>query len=120
MNNMDIKFKNAQHEERYEKLRVRMKNDVYRLPLAYLFALNDECYRHINDLYNFNSDSINPAGLETEWQTGTSLKFTKLAFNLYNGWEQCNVSDVFACSDGVYMLEAVKIRFPEWCGDKNF
>ena len=117
---MDIKFKDAQHEERFNELRERIRDDVYRLPAAYLFALNDECYRHVNELYDFDANAIAPEGLEAEWQTGTSRRCTKLAFNLYNGWEQCNVSDVFACSDGVYMLEAVKIRFPEWCGDKDF
>ena len=100
---------------------------------AYLLALNEDCRSHINDLYDFEERVILPEGLDQDWQTHTSLKTTRLAFNLFNGYcydgqtytdtegykndlpsqYYCPVH-LFACNYAPYYWEAIKIRYPEY------
>ena len=81
-------FKDDRHENAFYQILDRMQlsySDPERTALAYLLALNEDCYTHINDLYDFEERVIIAEGLNQEWQTHTSLKTTRLAFNLYNG-----------------------------------
>lgn len=59
------------------------------------------------------------------WQTGTSRKVTRLAFNLWNGWCRENETDeqasclyapdeIFCCGYQEYFFEALRLRFPEY------
>lgn len=129
-------FKDDRHENAFYQILDRMQlsySDPERTALAYLLALNEDCRSHINDLYDFEERVILPEGLDQEWQTHTSLKTTRLAFNLYNGYcydgqtytdpegyendlpskYYCPVY-LFACSYGPYYWEAIKIRYPEY------
>ena len=52
------------------------------------------------------------------WQTSGSSCLTRLAFNLWNGWNADGCAtpyDLFTTSDVTYMLEAVRLRYPEYC-----
>lgn len=124
------KFCNEDHEEMFWNICARMgikdhRLDCYHLAAAYLLSLDTECRKHINDLYDFKEDCIKPAGLDKAWQTGTSRKTTRLAFNLYTGhtdWgdddesKRCTPSDIFCSEYAPYYWEAVKVRYPEYCG----
>ena len=66
------------------------KSDVYHMSVAYLLALDTVTRQHVSDIFDFSEDCIRPDALEKPWQTGISLKTTRLAFNLWNGY----------CSDG--------------------
>ena len=105
------------------------RNDCYHTALAYLFALDKDCYEHLNDLFDFNSNGIKLEGLYHGWQTGTSRKTTRLAFNLWNGCVSEILSDndkepvispyfavdeIFCCSFAPYYYEAIKLRYPEY------
>lgn len=72
---------------------------------------------------------INIDSLQTAWQTSTSKKTTRLAFNLWNSSnnydseedlenrivsKRYNVSEIFCCSYAPYFWEAIKIRYPEY------
>lgn len=116
-------FKDINHEQAYyefiKKARVN-EWDKERKALFYLFALNRETREHINQIYNFEENVTEFEGLNQAWQTGTSTKVTKLAFNLYNGWrgedraeEDYSPAALFNVSSDnlLYLLEAVKIRF---------
>ncbi len=107
---MAIKFRNKEHENRFYEIVVKMNNgDVYHTSVAYLLALDNECYRHIDSLFDFEEHLIKPYGaglpllrgvraallgkrrkhpvcaLNQAWQTGTSAKTTRLMFNLWCG-----------------------------------
>ena len=129
-------FKDDRHENAFYQILDRIQlsySDPERTALAYLLALNEDCRSHINDLYDFEERVILPEGLDQDWQTHTSLKTTRLAFNLYNGYcydgqtykgsdgyerdlpsEYYSPVHLFACNDARYFLEAIKIRYPDY------
>ncbi len=82
---MAIKFRNEQHEQRFYGVLGRMNSgDVYHTSVAYLLALDNECYKHIDSLFDFEENVIKPYGtINQAWQTGTSAKTTRLMFNLW-------------------------------------
>lgn len=116
-----MKFKNENHQLYYEKFMSKAKvktSDKERQSLFYLLSLLSDTRNNINDLYDFENNWINPEGLCRGWQTGGSIRTTKLAFNLYNGWdgnedEDYSPLNLFnASGDNLeYLLEAVRIRF---------
>lgn len=97
--------------------------DVYRVSFVYLITLDRVCREHIRDLYNFKEHCIDPTALNQPWQTDTSIRTTRLAFNLYTGhtlWCSdedvffCSPADIFSCSYAPYYWEAIKLRYPEY------
>lgn len=109
------------------------KSDVYHMAVAYLLALDTVTRQHISDIFDYDEDCIKPDALEKPWQTGTSRKTTRLAFNLWNGCcydgetytdsegytadlpsGNYSVADIFSCSYAPYYWQAIKIRFPEY------
>ena len=137
MNMNDTKFKDEDHKLNYDLIvKMMRKVDCYHAAVAYLFALDHVCFQHLNRLFDFGNDSIKSRGLDEAWQTSTSRRTTRLAFNLYNGWctdgETYIGSDgfeealpsvyytpyhIFSCPYAPYYVEAMKIRFPE-CFEK--
>ena len=81
---MAIKFQSEKHECDYRSLLSKMKSkDCYHKAVAYLLTLDEVCNKHIADLFDFEKDVIKPFGtLYLPWQTGTSVKTTRLMFNL--------------------------------------
>src|SRR5690606_2023214 len=81
--------------------------------------------RNINDLYNFKEDSIRLEGLYEGWQTGTTSRLTRLAFNLYTGYTGESEEDAryyspyYLFDNGLlpYFFEAVKLRYPSYASD---
>lgn len=120
-----MKFKDEYHETLFWVIMQKMnRNDVYHQSVAYLIALDDVCRDHVEEIYDFEEQCINLECLDKAWQTGTSLKTTRLAFNLWNGYcidpetdlpsGDYSVSEIFCCSYAPYYWEAVKIRYPEY------
>ena len=124
---MILKFLDEEHENFYSDmvLRTHSEEDVYRKAFFYALGLTDETRRHIDSLYGFTGKCINFTGFSAAWQTGTSIKVTRLAFNLFNGFTGEDVKDtnanhyspedLFACNLAKYMFEAVKLRYPDYC-----
>ena len=127
-NGQTIKFRDEEHERNYNFILDMMPySDIERKALAYLFALDTVCFEHIRELYDFEGDCIKPDALDKGWQTGTSCKTTRLAFNLYNSF--CSDSfendlpsvsftpvELFCSEYAEYYVEALSIRFPEFFG----
>ena len=127
-----MRFLDDKHEAKYDEFCSRMKRrDVYHTSVAYLLALDVVCRDHATDLFDFSEDMICPDGLTKAWQTDTSLKTTRLLFNLWNGRcsdgetgkdkdgyeielpsERYAVDDIFNCNYAPYYFEAVRLRFP--------
>lgn len=120
---MEIKFLCDAHKAFYfeQVKRTNAEDDPYRKALFYALGLTDETRRNINQLYDFNERCINLSGLRKPWQTGSSVKVCRLAFNLYNGHTGSGKAaplftpyELFGCSLIDYMLEAVKIRYSDY------
>ena len=114
----DIKFLSEEHKKDYVANYVEGRVTPYdkeRQAFFYLLSMLSETRNHIDDLYDFNSRSIKIEGLNKGWQTGTSTRITKLAFNLFNGYDEGNCSplDLFCVDDEIreHLLEAIRIRF---------
>ena len=130
----NIIFWDEEHEKMYSIFCSRMKYlDCYHRSLAYLFALDTVLREHIEAVYDFQEDGIKRDGLHKSFQTGTSKKTTRLAFNLWNGCHDdgefhtdkdgyetelpssyYTPEQLFCCSYAPYYWQAIKIRFPEY------
>lgn len=100
----------------------RMKHlDCYHLALSYLLSLDTMCREHVEDVFDFQQDGIKVDGLNRGWQTGTSMRTTRLAFNLWNGYcygendmpsYDYTPEALLVCGDyAPYYLQAMQIRF---------
>ena len=115
-----VQFKNEEHEDNYYAVLAKMKStDSYHRAVAYLLTLDSVCKKHIDDVFDFKQDAINPDGLHNGWQTGTSVQTTRLAFNLWNGFiekgeeKRFTPDEIFTSSYAKYYFEAIKLRYPE-------
>lgn len=121
-------FKNDKHREFYETClqRANAHSDPYRKALFYTLGLTGETRRHISSLYDFEERGIRFDGLNRAWHTGDSIKATRMAFNLYNGFAgdigqgkcddpaQYSPEDLFYTGLMAYFFEAIKLRYPEY------
>ena len=115
-------FKDNQHWKFYDENieRTNSQRDSERKALFYTLGLTKETINNIEGLYNFNENCIKIEGLREGWQTGTTIRICRLAFNLYNGFcgqhddqaENYTPYNLFDYGLASYMLEAVKIRYP--------
>lgn len=116
---MSIKFKNREHEKFYEQCLTRIGSlDPYHKAFFYTMGISGDTRNHIEDVFDFQEDVIRPEGLNKGWQTSGSTCLTRLAFNLWNGWNSDGYAtpyDLFGTSDAAFMLEAVRLRYPEYC-----
>lgn len=107
--------------------------DGYHLSLAYLLTMDNVLREHISALYDVRKDVIIFEGLSKPFQTSTSRKTTRLAFNLWDGsvydsdppetyidknGEKAYIPSkyyapdtIFNCTYAPYYFEAIKIRF---------
>lgn len=113
-------FYDEMHKTRFITLSKKIKIlDVYHKSLIYLIALNVDCYRNIDDIYDIKNDVIKKTGIKKNWQTSTSKRVTRLAFNLWNNTiEKANAEEYTPCNifcdpNAEYYMQAIKIRFPE-------
>jgi hypothetical protein len=91
------------------------KSDVERRAMFYILAGNDDLYRKINYIYDFEDRSIEVDCLENGRAdfSGSSQRLVRLAFNLYNGFP-AEVLDSFQYLDEDNFnlaMGAIKIRF---------
>ncbi len=129
-----ILFHGAAHQDFYlNYLKKCRYQDIFHKALVYSLGIDQETRKHIHEIYDFNTGCVNTRCLRAGWQTGQSRKAARLAFGLYcNGTpsvydyedEQDQimearsyaVSGLFCCSYAPYFWEAVKIRYPKYCG----
>lgn len=123
---MSIKFYDTEHEKAYNEICKKMSYlDEYHSAVAYLFSLDTVCREHVNELFDFEDDSIILEGLKKPFQTSSSISTTRLAFNLWNGYcynddgdlsRYFTVNSLFCISYAPYYVEALKLRFPSYFG----
>lgn len=128
---MFTKFKDLEHHQFYEGMMrmTRSHEDPYRKALFYLFGLTEQTRQHVRDLYDFEDNSIRLEGLQQAWQTSSTVKLTRLAFNLYNGYvgediqdASRNYSPYFLFDNRLlpYFFEAVKLRYAEYASLQSY
>lgn len=117
----DILFKDTKHASFFSQILSNMKNnDCYHQSVAYLFALDDKCRKHITDLFDYAQDNICPSALYQSWQSDSSQRTTRLALNLWYGYydeyeaKYSTPVEIFNCSFAPYYYEAIKLRFPQF------
>lgn len=127
-------FQGKEHEKMFNKLCKEMPYlDNFHMSLAYLLTLDTVLRNHIGALYDVKKDVIIFEGLNKPFQTHTSKKTTRLAFNLWDGSvydsdppetyineddEKAYVpskyyapDSIFNCTYAPYYIEALKMRF---------
>lgn len=127
-----MKFLDDDHKKFYEsklkELNENRKSDVYYKSLIYTLAICNVTREHFADIFNIIKGEINIDSISAAYQTGTSVKMTRLAFNLFNGCNYdsnqdlendrvslyYNVNEIFNCSYGPYMYEAICIRYSKY------
>lgn len=129
----NVQFFDIQHKEKFTEVINKMNYaDCYHLAVAYLITLDIVCRQHIDSLYNFEEQCIISDSLNASWQTDTSRRTTRLAFNLWNGCHSDGetytdsdgyttplpskyfaVDEIFCCAYAPYYIEGIKLRFPE-------
>lgn len=137
----NILFMDQQHEAFYKDMIKEFTDrnggrapDVYQEAMAYTLGLTEETRQHAGSIFNLKENGIEPSSLIAPWQTSTTRKVTRLAFNLWNGFTGKVESDeseeegyrigetdpafavdnIFCSSLGRYFFEAIKLRYPEY------
>jgi len=129
---MGIVFESDEHKQKFDEICDKMKCiDSCHMAVAYLFSLDTACRFHIEDVFDFDGDGIKRDGLLKAWQTLTSARVTRLAFNLWNSCCSDGTGDVspdgydlpqaeflpneiFCDSLAKYFFEAIKLRYPQY------
>lgn len=114
----EIIFRDELHMEMYDELikRCRRVNNET-VPVMYLLALACDSINKAESLFDFKTECIKPDEIHQGWQTSGSIKATRLAFVLWNGFptedEQKlnNVYNIFGSGWDEYFIEAIKLRF---------
>lgn len=126
-------FANKQHKKfYYEKLEQARYQDCYHKALIYILGISENTRNHFCQIYDIKSGLIKIECLHQGWQTSSSVKIIRLAFNLYTDGmpgvddykrkdeqtSECreySVSEIFCCSYAMYFWEGIKLRYPEYC-----
>lgn len=128
-----MKYIDNEHELFYEqKLKELERSDVYQKALIYTLGISPITREHFSEIFNVKSNKINISAIDKPYQTTTSRKVTRLAFNLfgnicYDSEENMNkartdcytVSQIFCTSYAPYFYEAIKIKYPEYTDTNN-
>jgi len=101
-------------------LHEQKRSDAYHRALFYTLGLSQETRKHIRDLFDFSHGGIKPEALAATWQTSSTVRVCRLAFNLWNGWTEegaerhSTPNELFACGYASYFFEATYLRYPEY------
>lgn len=116
------RFRDSEHESFYYRmLDDRKCSDGYHRALFYTLGISRDTRSHIHDLFDFSNGGIKPIGLTASWQTGSSMRVCRLAFNLWNGWAEkgeerySTPHELFDCNYAPYFFEAIHLRYPDYC-----
>jgi len=126
----NIRFAGNEHLEFYNEQADRLNPDCYLKALIYTLGICDDTRRHFASLYDVKHRRIVPEEINAGWQTGGSLKVTRLAFQLFTDatpsaylsldnpdFGECvrySVSDIFCCGYAPLFVDAIKLRYPEY------
>lgn len=85
----DFIFCNQEREEFFlANIKKCKNNDNYHKAFFYVMGLTKETRTHIQSMFDYRNGCIKPAGMYSRWQTSTTAKVYRLAFNLWNGYTE--------------------------------
>ena len=120
----EIKFTSKEHENFYKEMLQKSGNSAsYHRAFFYCIGISDTTRRNVSRIFDFERDRIKLDGLHEGWQTGGTVRLTRLAFNLWNGYVEQGEErmstpyEMFDCSYAPYFYEAIRLRYPEYCRD---
>lgn len=118
----NIRFSSKEHRAFYAEMLIKTRNDdSYHRAFFYAMGICEETRRNIHTLFDFKNGGIDPDGLSAPWQTGSTRRLCRLAFNLWNGWTEegkeqySSPYELFDCGFAPYFFEAIRLRYPEYC-----
>ena len=129
-----ILFRSQSHKLFYEQYLPQCRyQDAYHAALVYCLGIDRDTRDHVNEIYDFRTGLVKTECLHDGWQTSGSKKIVRMAYNLYNNGTpsvfdyedseeqltecgQYTVEESFCCGYAPYFWQAVKIRYPEYCG----
>lgn len=118
----EFKFASKEHENFfYSMLKKCGNHDSYHRAFFYCVGISETTRANVGRLFDFEQHHIKPEGLHEGWQTGGSVRLTRLAFNLWNGYVEpgdermSTPYEMFDCGYAPYFYEAIKQRYPEYC-----
>lgn len=119
---LKIRFVSKEHEKFYNEMLKRSGvNDCYHRSFFYCIGISEITRSNITRLYNFKRGYAKPGGLHEGWQTDSTIRLSRLALNLWNGYTEQGEErmsapyELFDCEYAPYFYEAIKLRFPEYC-----
>lgn len=122
-----IKFNSEVHEIFYNEMLSRTKQtDVYYQAFFYCMGVCETTRKHIEVLFDFKVGGIVTENLHLPFQTGTSYKVTRMAFNLWNDYVEegaeslTTPSSLFACEYAAEFHQAIQLRFPEYFREHDY
>jgi len=131
----DLRFADQLHKEFFLEQSEKLKPDIYLSSLIYTLGICCDTRRNFNSVYDRNKRGIIPEAIKKTWQTGSSLKVTRLAFQLFTGStptafsinrygavDECrrySVSEIFCCGYAPYFVKAIQLRYPEYLRKQN-
>lgn len=110
-------FLSKLHEDRFNKLleRSALSQSRERKPLFYILAAFEDTYKAADRVYNFDSEAIfRDCTKRLIFDFDSHSELIKLAFNLYNSVNKCNICDVMiSCgkAERTVAVEAIKLRW---------
>ena len=128
----DIIFISEAHEKfYYEKLQEVRYQDVYHKALVYCLGICKDTRRNISRIYDFKNGCVKTECLQEGWQTSSSMRVVRMAFNLYcndtpsvddydtaeeqlGECREYSTEELFCCSYAPFFWQAIQIRYPEY------
>lgn len=118
----EIRFSSNEHKNFfYAMLQTCGNTDSYHRAFFYCIGISDTARVNVRQLFDFETHQIKPEGLHEAWQTGGTMRLTRLAFNLWNGYAEPGQEgmstpyELFDCGYATYFYEAIRQRYPEFC-----
>lgn len=118
----EIRFASKEHKDFYIMMLQRSgNNDSFHRAFFYCVGISDTARKNVSRIFDFEKDSIKPDGLHEGWQTSGTMRLTRLAFNLWNGYMEEGAErmstpyEMFDCHYAPYFYEAIQLKYPEYC-----
>lgn len=123
---MELRFASKEHKQFFFTMMNEVKKkDSYHQAFFYCVGISDMTRDNVKRLFSFQEDCINPGALHEGWQTSGSMRITRLAFNLWNGYSEKGSEmlstpyELFDCGYAPYFFEAIRLKYPEFCREFN-
>ncbi len=131
--NKNIFFKSKEHEEFfYQCLAKSDRHDEDYQALFYCLGIDRDTRDHIDEIYNFDSRTINPECLNSWWIVSANAKVLRMSFNLFclrapsvdlkskredklREYEKYTPEDLFCCNYAIYFMQTIILRYPHYC-----